>query len=147
MTIRMLMAFLVAGAIAGRGSGADENRSDRDRLQGRWLFVSITENGKINKAPDGAKGSDKPTLTVRGDRWKHAHEGTYAEATFTLDAMMALKTIDWQYGQGGDSYKGIYELNGDNLRICWNAEGEKRPTEFVAKKGDNQVLWVLKRMK
>ncbi|HEU4364332.1 MAG TPA: hypothetical protein VFT13_02595 [Candidatus Krumholzibacteria bacterium] len=43
---------------------------------------------------------------------------------------------------------GVYELNEDEYRICYAAEGKtERPTEFTARAGTGQYLAVFKRMK
>jgi hypothetical protein len=42
---------------------------------------------------------------------------------------------------------GIYELNGDTLRICRAEAGEERPMEFKSKEGTQTILSVAKRQK
>jgi uncharacterized protein (TIGR03067 family) len=45
---------------------------------------------------------------------------------------------------------GIYALDGDGLKICFNTRDDAkqpRPTEFKTVKGDGRVLLVLKREK
>ena len=42
---------------------------------------------------------------------------------------------------------GIYELDGDTLKVCYAIDGGKRPAEFKAKPGSKHVLIVFKRLK
>jgi uncharacterized protein (TIGR03067 family) len=46
-----------------------------------------------------------------------------------------------------NQWLGIYELDGDDLKICWDLDGQTRPTEFKTKAGDHCLLLVLKRKK
>ena len=41
---------------------------------------------------------------------------------------------------------GIYEIDGDTLKVCFDPEGKKRPTEFKTASG-SQTLVVHKRLK
>ena len=43
--------------------------------------------------------------------------------------------------------KGIYALDGDDLKVCFGAPGEKRPTEFKTEGGSSEQLAVMKRDK
>ena len=40
---------------------------------------------------------------------------------------------------------GIYEINGDILRMCVDESGSARPTSFVTKPGSQEKLTVFKR--
>ena len=42
---------------------------------------------------------------------------------------------------------GIYEISGDTLKVCFDPEGKKRPTEFKTEAGAPTVLVVHKRVK
>jgi len=42
---------------------------------------------------------------------------------------------------------GIYELDGDTLRVCFVPQGEQRPTEFVSKPGTKVTIIEYKRVK
>jgi uncharacterized protein (TIGR03067 family) len=41
---------------------------------------------------------------------------------------------------------GIYEISGDTLKVCFDPEGKKRPTQFKSASG-SQTLVVHKRVK
>jgi uncharacterized protein (TIGR03067 family) len=58
----------------------------------------------------------------------------HSDATFTEGELTA-KTL------------GIYEVDGDNMKICYGLPGKDRPTEFSSKPGSGQVLIVYKRDK
>jgi uncharacterized protein (TIGR03067 family) len=47
----------------------------------------------------------------------------------------------------GKTFLAIYELNGDNLRICYNLTGKVRPTEFKTQKGEPLFMATYKRAK
>ncbi len=70
--------------------------------------------------------------------------------TFTIDATQSPKTIDSTFAesQGGASddskqIHGIYEFDGDKLRICNARPGQPRPKNFDAKMytGHTLVVW------
>jgi hypothetical protein len=42
---------------------------------------------------------------------------------------------------------GIYEIDGDTLRVCFDPEGKKRPTEFKSASGSQTFVNVHKRAK
>ena len=47
----------------------------------------------------------------------------------------------------GNVGEGIYQLDGDNLKLIHGEAGDPRPTEFVSKEGSRLTLMVLKRSK
>jgi uncharacterized protein (TIGR03067 family) len=50
-----------------------------------------------------------------------------------LDPSKSPKTINAMIAQGerkGDILLGIYELDGDTFKVCFDAQAEKRPVDF-----------------
>ncbi len=81
------------------------------------------------------------TLTIKDD----TKDGRYK-----LDAAKKPKEIALTMTENGknETVRGIYELDGDNLKICFPAApGGEAPKEFSGKKASNQMLMVLKRSK
>jgi uncharacterized protein (TIGR03067 family) len=73
------------------------------------------------------------------------------KASLRVHASNKPKTLDIIPEDGADkgkAVKGIYEIKGDELRIChggtWRHD---RPSEFSAKEGSGNVLITLKRVK
>jgi uncharacterized protein (TIGR03067 family) len=68
--------------------------------------------------------------------------------TFKLDPKQMPKTIDWTTdADEGKASLGIYEFDGDTLRICLSEPGMERPKEFGVKKGSSHVLITMKKEK
>ena len=71
-------------------------------------------------------------------------------AKVKLDATKTPAHIDILPQEGGDkgkTVKGIYELKGDTLRLCFGRPDEDRPTAFASKEGDKTFLVEFKREK
>lgn len=67
-----------------------------------------------------------------------------------LDTSKKPKTIDTEQIVGehkGKTIQGIYEIDGDKLRVCMATPGKERPTEFSAKAGSGNSLAVYQREK
>jgi uncharacterized protein (TIGR03067 family) len=67
----------------------------------------------------------------------------------TIDAAKKPKAIDYLPDAGqedGKTVMGIYEVKGDELRLCVAEPGKDRPTELSSKKGSGWKLWTLKRL-
>jgi uncharacterized protein (TIGR03067 family) len=82
-------------------------------------------------------------LVMKGDE-------TVSESTFTLDPKAKPKGITVKVGSGplkGKELPGIYELDGDDFKICLNVEGTERPKEFKGDAGSGCMLQVCKRAK
>ncbi len=148
----VLAAALVLGVaglvtfqtVAAPGAGG-EGKSDRDRLQGTWVFVFMEMGGKKIEPREQEKGD---AVTFKGDRALVKHMGMNMEATFALKPGRKPKEIDLTVEEGGKAqvHKGIYLLEGNTLKICLSHPPQPRPTEFATKESERwPVLIVLKR--
>ena len=119
------------------GKGQDEqSKKDRAALQGEWEIVSAESNGEPPPPGllDGAKfafSGDNATLLGK-------------EGTFELDATKSPRQID--FIRGKIRQVGIYELDGDSLKLCVGP-ADDRPKEFKTKPRTDHSLFVLKRKK
>jgi uncharacterized protein (TIGR03067 family) len=114
-----------------------------DKLEGKWVIVSAERDGKADESMKDTirehKGN-KYTMTSKN--------GKSFEGTMKLDTKA--KTID--FTPSGGTYKdktllGIFELEGDTLKIAFAEPGKDRPKEFASKPGSGVVLAVHKRAK
>jgi uncharacterized protein (TIGR03067 family) len=143
--LRVLLGGLLLGSAAGQGSSA---KQEQERFQGTWRLVKF----------DLAEGRSLPgevlaksRFTFQGDRLTVTEDGKLVdEATFTLDPTRTPKTIDVTAGRGpnkGKVSQGIYAFEGDTLKLCSAAPGQKRPTEFKTDRASRTALLVLRRAK
>jgi RNA polymerase sigma factor (sigma-70 family) len=118
-------------------SMADTPRTDLDRLQGVWSVVSIEHGGKPSTL-------EKAVFMVDGKRacWQTGH--SEIEGGLYLESSRKPKTYD--LATTTRTTEGIYSLDGDTLRLCYDMGTEpKRPSGFITEKGSQQVLMLLKR--
>jgi uncharacterized protein (TIGR03067 family) len=116
------------------------------RFQGTWKFVSIEAEG------DRAFQDDLVSITVviQGDRFTLSNGPTITRGVLTVDPAARPKTMDVVFSEGpqrGTTAQGIYELDGDLLKLCNGPPDKKRPTRFASKLGSGLTLQVLKRAK
>ena len=126
----------------------DPSALDVKRMQGDWMVKTMRVDGM-----------DLPTLdaqalfrTVEGERYAVSrYAKVIGQGTFKLDATKSPKTIDSTpvAKPGGKSSEppkpilGIYEFDGDKMRICNSRPGQPRPKNFEAKRftGHTLIVW------
>jgi uncharacterized protein (TIGR03067 family) len=128
-------------AVVGIARADDKaNEADQKALQGVWVAESMENAGQAAAKPDGRAVE----LTFKDNIFSG---GPGKDVTFKLDASQKPKHIQLTRSVDGkeESVLGIYELNGDTLKICIDEGGKERPTEFKTTAGTKQALIVLKR--
>jgi len=113
---------------------------DHEKIQGTWAVVSAERNGK--PLPDQVTQQIK--LIFAGHKLTTQHKDRKTEATFKLDANKTPKQID--LNMDGNVGEGIYQLDGDGLKIVHGEVGDARPKDFP-KAGSGLTVLVLKREK
>jgi len=144
-----LLYTFVLTAYGGTGARADDKtdvEKELKKFQGTWTFESVEAGGK--QLPASAfKGM---TVTFEGHKYtvKQGDE-VIQVATQKLDPSESPKILDVTVTEGlnkGAVILGIYEISGDTLKVCFDPEGKRRPTEFKSGSG-SQTLVVHKRVK
>ncbi len=111
------------------------------KLQGNWTVVALEAGGK--PVPEEQVKAVNLQLTFKENKLTTQSAGETKEGTFKLDPTKKPKEIDVTFGV--KTSKGIYQLEGDTLKLCLS-EGE-RPTEFATKPGVNAGCMTLKKDK
>jgi uncharacterized protein (TIGR03067 family) len=130
----------------------EADKEEKKGIEGRWLAEKTVSSG-IEKGMD-----EERLLVIDGESvsWtytkKKGNTGKSSTINFTykLDPSKKPAEIDLSPTEGDfkdQIFPGIYELDGDTLKLCRNQPGQKRPNEFVSNKGSDEVLLILKRVK
>lgn len=138
----------VCGLILGAGLVVAQPAGDQTKLQGAWTATKAERDGKSADDVVGHK------LTFTGNRFQIVSKdgkSLYA-GTVRLDPSAKPAAIDFDLTDGalkGKTWKGIYALDGDALRICDNAPNldATRPVAFEAKSGSGYVCVTFGRAK
>ena len=143
--MRTAISLLLIFAISFSVLSATENEQtgkikDEELIQGTWEVVKI-EFGN-GKTPPDIKNFKQ---VFKEGMWRHIGTKAEREGTYKLDSTSNPKAIDTT--QGETTIFGIYELDGDNLKICMSeGSGSVRPKEMKAE-GDSISLVTYKRVK
>lgn len=139
----VFLALIVACFLDGAGPGGD----DLARLQGAWELVAMEREGETVPADD-LKGS---TVTYAGNRVTlKAGDKVRRRGIVTLDPTRkprAMNTWDLDGPYEDQTVPGIYELEGDTLKLAFSRPGQERPTKFTSKDGGAILFCVYKRKK
>ena len=121
-------------------------QQELQRLQGAWQIEAQEENGEKLSA-DELKGR---TLCFGRETYLLRHHNEVVQiAALKLDPTKKIKTVNALVVQGkqkGEIMLGIYERDGDKLKICLDLSGEARPKEFTAAADSSRLLLVCKRI-
>jgi uncharacterized protein (TIGR03067 family) len=130
--------------LSGEGRGAD----DRDELQGVWAATA----GEIRGKPAAPKEIKGTRFTVKGKKLlvrSPTLGGRELAGTFKADRRKSPKRLDIDLIKLDGVWHGIYEVKGDELRVCYRIGGkpEDRPATFATNEKDPLVLIVFKRQR
>ena len=146
LTLLCTLGLAASGETGARAGDEADVEKELKKFQGTWTFESVEAGGKKLPA-DQFKGI---TVTFEGDKYAVKKGDEVVEAaTQKLDPSKSPKTLDAKVTDGpnkGAVILGIYEISGDTLKVCFDPEGKKRPTEFKGESG-SQTLVVHKRVK
>jgi len=136
------LLVLTAGLLAAPAPKADVTK---DKLEGTWIVVSATRNGKADNEIKEDKVTFKDGMVTVTSKKKDE------KATYKVNDSRKPKEIDImpEKGQEKEAILGIYTVEGDTLKLCFTepGSGRGRPTEFSAKEGSGSMLVELKREK
>jgi uncharacterized protein (TIGR03067 family) len=138
-------ALVLAVAVVAMAADAkdDANKKDLQALQGTWKVQKMVREGQ--EAP--AEAIAKVRFVFEGNKARIETAGPGGDAaTFTLDATQSPKVITLTPAKMKVVALGIYELDGDTLRLCLTND-KVPPKECAAEKGSGARLLVLKRVK
>jgi RNA polymerase sigma factor (sigma-70 family) len=115
-------------------------RSDQDRLQGTWVIARMGFAGQEMDVEPGWRA------TFDGDRCALDFVRQRLLTTFRIDPGKSPKTIDFTFAhEPGQVSPGIYDLDGDTLRICYDRSCRERPTAFATAADATFDLFILRR--
>src|SRR5262245_4202533 len=145
-----LFCAVVLAAFGGTGILADDKadlEKELKKFQGTWTIESSVTGGTEIPA-DLLKGL---IVTYEGDKHTVKRGDTVVQVgTQKIDPSKSPKTIDVTMTEGpnkGAVMLGIYEIDGDTLKACFDPTGKKRPTELKSASGSQNFVNVHKRVK
>lgn len=115
-----LVGLLLAAADDPRQAAV---KDELGKLKGEWKLVSANKSGKERTADD----LDSQAITFDGDQYIVKVDGEFAmRATWVIDPTARPKTFEWTVTEAapvsgvekGAKVHGIYEVDGDTLRVC-----------------------------
>lgn len=151
--MRNLLIVALLGVMTSVGTADDPPstrqpaRVDLAKLQGTWHCVAMERDGGEIPADD-LKGS---TVVYEDDQSILYRDGKlFRRGIITLDPSKTPKRINtWDLGgpYQDQTVPGIYEIDGDTLKLCFSRPGDERPTEFSTKKPPGLIVATYKRTK
>jgi uncharacterized protein (TIGR03067 family) len=138
-----VLGLLVCAVLSGR-TVAQEKKAEAPKIEGKWTLVSGKKNG--SDIDENSKKStytiDKTKITIEGDGAKFVMGYKFDEkdpknVTFEIleSPIPDLK---------GQKALGILELKGDDMKMAYSTDKDKRPKDF---EGKADFLFVFKKAK
>jgi uncharacterized protein (TIGR03067 family) len=143
--------YAVLVLAAGLSVAADDAKKDPldeeyAKFEGTWQIVSL----EVDAMRIPAETIKESRLIIKGKEFTMKEKIATYKGAFTIDPGKKPKTIDLKFTEGpekGNTSLGIYELDGDDFKLCLTITAKDRPTEFASKAKSGLGLEVLKREK
>lgn len=143
----VLPAIAAVSLLAVVAFAGDKGKTDRDAIQGTWGIVSV----EIDKQPMPSDMSADARLVLKGEKYSFTLSDAKLEMAYKLQPDKTPKAIDLTVAEGammGQTYYGIYKLDGDTYTVCRSTvPGKPRPTVFATQPDSGLMLVVWKRIK
>jgi uncharacterized protein (TIGR03067 family) len=112
--------------------------SGEGELVGEWQMVNAWQEGH---ALDERMVKTGRRVTTATHTTTYFGKQVFLNAAYTIDSTIRPKTIDLD--NRGKKQLGIFEVDGDTMKICFAAPGRPRPTDFESRSGDGNTaaLW------
>ncbi len=113
-------------------------------LEGTWAFETLEVEGQT--MPASILASSR--ILMDGDRFRTESPEANYEGIFNINVEAEPHEIDIEFVEGpeaGNWNYGIFQLEGDELRICLDMSGKSRPKAFAAPKGSGHACESLRR--
>jgi uncharacterized protein (TIGR03067 family) len=134
-----LLVCLLAGC---RALSTGNSAEDTKKIQGTWKLVGSTYDGGPQMADmEWIVDGDHYTIRLDGQQ----HRDPYF---FKLDA--SRRQIDVFHhetppGTYGGKLKGIYEISGDSLKVCFDLTAQQYPKPFDASRASRRLIYEFRR--
>jgi uncharacterized protein (TIGR03067 family) len=144
---RWIACLFLVGPFATVAASQTDPPGDVQKIQGLWKATSAELEGK----PIGQDIVKDMYIAFAGNRMIPFGEGDLTDAVyvFHLNPKTKIKQIDLKLKVKGkiETGEGIYLLDGDTLKLCWDQDGGKRPVSFKTPTEGRVFSVVLKREK
>jgi uncharacterized protein (TIGR03067 family) len=143
----VLIIFCIVSAGRSR-QGKDHAGADSKKMQGVWEIEKLEQDGE-----SAADASILRKVIIKDDQFafryylpRSKEEGDLVYR-FTLDGSKNPRQMQLSSREESDLPPGIYELDGETLKVCWSRKDPNPPTDFTCPKGSDRRLLVLRRAK
>lgn len=110
------------------------------KLDGDWTLSALEIDGRAMPVAGG--------IEIKAGRFRAIGMGADYAGSVEVDDTAVPAQIDLVFGEGpeaGNRNRGIYEIDGETLRICLNMMGKARPASFATPPGSGNALEVFRR--
>jgi uncharacterized protein (TIGR03067 family) len=149
MKLHRLTVLTVTLLFAADASKDDAAKKDLEKLQGTWALVSAERDGKKLSGEE----VKKTRITFKGDSFAFPDASGIGTSQKGIIKVYPSKTPKWMDSKAtnatakGEISLGIYEIAGDDYKVCFAPPGKGRPKEFASKPGSGHILQLWKREK
>ena len=119
-------------------------RHDLDLLQGTWTVTALESDGQ--KMPAAMLADAR--IAIKGSRFTSTGMGAVYKGTLELDEAASPRQLTMKFDDGpekGNSNPCIYQLDGNNWKLCLATRGAVRPSSFATTPGSGFALETLTR--
>jgi uncharacterized protein (TIGR03067 family) len=124
-------------------------KQEIEGLQGDWYSTSVNHDGALQQ---GENRADRHIFS--GNQWAYKNgDGLHEAGKFNIvevgERFVKMNFVVTSGTRAGDTWAGIYERRGDELKWCggYLGDGVARPIAFATKPGDGYFLRTLRRDK